>query len=54
MNEDNIVLGDRGNLFIECKFTVEGDEMMGGDWEKNIGIVGVVMVGCLIALWRNE
>lgn len=24
-------------LAIESKFTVESDEMMGGDWEKNIG-----------------
>lgn len=23
--------------FIECKFTVESDEALGGDFEKNIG-----------------
>ena len=23
--------------FIECKFSVESDEMTGGDWERNIG-----------------
>lgn len=37
MNADNIVLGDSEIKFIECKFTVESDEGLGGDFERNIG-----------------
>ena len=29
--------GDCEIKFIECKFTVEGDESLGGDSESNIG-----------------
>lgn len=37
MNIQNVELGNDEIRFIECKFTVESDEMLGGDWEKNIG-----------------
>lgn len=37
MNADNIVLGDCELKFIECKFTVENDEGLGGDFESNTG-----------------
>ena len=37
MTADNIVLGDSEIKFTECKFTVESDESLGGDFEKNIG-----------------
>ena len=37
MNIQNIQLDDGEIRFIECKFTVEGDEMLGGDYEKNYG-----------------
>lgn len=37
MNTENIQIGDGGIRFIECKFTVEGEETLGGDFERNIG-----------------
>lgn len=37
MDIQNIQLGDGEIRFIECKFTVEGDETQGGNFEMNIG-----------------
>lgn len=37
-NELNTIeVGEPEYRFIECKFTVESRECLGGDWAKNIG-----------------
>ena len=38
MNVENIQLGDGEIRFIECKFTVEDEEALGGDFERNTGV----------------
>ncbi len=39
MSEDLRVIPDKDNnpLYVECEFTVEQIEGLGGDWQSNIG-----------------